>query len=424
MKVSFIGLGKLGLPVAVAIEAKGHEVLGYDINPIFNSRSKPIDCLNTQEKDESLIGPITPMLEKSKVKFSDSLEECIKFGDIIFVAIQTPHQSVFGGQLPLIDERKDFEYKYLINCMEQISNVLDKLNQRKIVSLISTVLPGTLRKYILPIISKNISLCYNPYFIAMGTVINDFYNPEFILLGKVDNDAEDKIKEFYKTITDATVFSTSLENAELIKVSYNTFITTKVVLINNLMEMCHNLPNTDIDEVSSALKLSTKRLCSTSYLTGGMGDGGGCHPRDNIAMSWLSNELGIKNNYYDFIMKKREDQSQFLANIVKDKKEELNLPICILGTAFKPETNLEDGSTSILLKEQLKRMNIDVETYDPYIDKKDFIPEKKIYFIGCAHDIFKKYNFIKGSHVIDPHRYLRNYEGVTYTNIGIGPISR
>ena len=188
--------------------------------------------------------------------------------------------------------------------------------------------------------------------------------------------------------------------------------------------MCHNLPNTDIDEVSSALKLSTKRLCSTSYLTGGMGDGGGCHPRDNIAMSWLSNELGIKNNYYDFIMKKREDQSQFLANIVKDKKEELNLPICILGTAFKPETNLEDGSTSILLKEQLKRMNIDVETYDPYIDKKDFIPEKKIYFIGCAHDIFKKYNFIKGSHVIDPHRYLRNYEGVTYTNIGIGPISR
>ena len=152
-----------------------------------------------------------------------------------------------------------------------------------------------------------------------------------------------------------------------------------------------------------------------------MGDGGGCHPRDNIAMSWLSNELGLKYNYYDFIMKKREQQSQFLADLIKTKKEELKLPVCILGTAFKAETNLLDGSTAILLETQLKNMEIEVETYDPNINEEEIILDKKIYFIGCGHKVFKEYKFIEGSHVIDPHRYLPKLDGVTYTEIGIGP---
>ena len=192
-------------------------------------------------------------------------------------------------------------------------------------------------------------------------------------------------------------------------------------MANNLMEMCHHLPNTNVDEISAALKLGTRRLVAPTYLQGGMGDGGGCHPRDNIAMSWLSNELGLKYNYYDFIMKKREEQSQFLADLVKSKKEELNMEVCILGIAFKAETNLLDGSTALLLKHQLKEIGIEVDTYDPNIDTKEFKLEKKIYFIGCGHKIFKTYKFVEGSHVIDPHRYLPKLEGVTYTEVGIGP---
>lgn len=428
MKINFIGLGKLGLPVAVAIGAKGHDVLGYDINPNINSTSKPIDCLYTQEKDEYLTGTITPMLEQSNMKFADSMEECLSFGDITFVAIQTPHIKKFGGHCPIPDDRADFDYTWLINSIKQISEILEQTKQKKIITIISTVLPGTLRKYIFPVMSEYISLCYNPFFIAMGTVVYDFYNPEFILLGQANKEAENKVIDFYKTITNAPVFSTTLENAELIKVSYNTFITTKVVLANNLMEMCHHLPNTDIDEISRALSLSTRRLISPAYLKGGMGDGGGCHPRDNIAMSWLSNKLGLNNNYYDFIMKKREEQSQFLADlIIKTRNENNDLPVCILGTAFKPETNLLDGSPALLLKYQLEVANIEVETYDPYIDitNDNFELTKKIYFIGCAHQIFQKYNFPAGSYVLDPNRYLNNNtltsQKVIYIPIGIGP---
>jgi len=424
MNIGVIGLGRLGLPVAVAIDNKGHNVIGYDINPVFNSSKHPKDLLLTKETDETGKNTLTPILEKSTLKIADTVKQVVENSDIIFVAIQTPHQKRFEGHMPMPDERCDFDYTYLINAMESLNKELEEIKQTKIVTIISTVLPGTLRKYILPTLSPYIQLCYNPFFIAMGTVVYDFYNPEFILLGRINGNetAELKVREFYKTITDSQVYSTSLENAELIKVSYNTFITTKLVLVNNIMEMCHHLPNTDVDEVTNALKLGNRRLTSPSYLTGGMGDGGGCHPRDNIAMSWLNRELGIENNYFDFIMKKREKQTDFFVNIIEEKIKELGLPVCILGKSFKPETNLIEGSPAILVNNLLQLRGIDCEHYDPYIDVtvNDFVLDKKIYFIGCKHSVFTSYDFPEGSCVIDPNRYIQKKDGVDVVHVGIG----
>jgi UDPglucose 6-dehydrogenase len=424
MNIGFIGLGKLGLPCAVAISAKGHNVNGYDINPNITSKTHPKDILYTQETDEFNKNTIQPMLESSKLKIIDTIEEIVENSEIIFVAIQTPHQSCYEGHVPIPNERADFNYEYLINCIKNLSIILDKMNIKRIVTIISTVLPGTLRKYIFPVLSKNIKLCYNPYFIAMGSVVYDFYNPEFILLGHIDDDAEYRMREFYKTITDAEVFSTTLENAEMIKVSYNTYITTKIVMANNIMEMCHKLPNTNVDVVMSALKKGSRRLTSSAYLSGGMGDGGGCHPRDNIAMSWLSNKLNIESNYYDFIMNKREKQTEFLANLIIETHNKTSLPICILGTAFKPNTNIETGSPAILLKNILINKGYKVETYDPNINtillNNIFQCENKIYFIGCKHDIFETYKFNDYCYVIDPHRYIKeeNCKNINYVGIG------
>jgi UDPglucose 6-dehydrogenase len=422
MKIGVIGLGRLGLPVAVAIDNKGHDVLGYDINPAYNSSKRPKDMLYTKETDETGKNTLDAMLDKSTAKIADTMREVIEHAEIIFVAIQTPHQKQFEGHLPMPEERCDFNYDYLVSCMEALSAELDQMQQKKIVTIISTVLPGTLRKYILPKLSPYIQLCYNPFFIAMGTVVYDFYNPEFILLGRVDDDAEAKVREFYATITDGHVYSTSLENAELIKVSYNTFITTKLVLANNIMEMCHRLPNTNVDEVTNALKLGTRRLVSTSYLTGGMGDGGGCHPRDNIAMSWLNRELGIEHNYFDFIMKKREKQTDFFVDLIEEKIKETGMDVCVLGKSFKPETNLIEGSPAILVKNLLALRNIAAEQYDPHIDVTvtDFKLEKKIYFIGCRHSVFQTYDFPEGSCVIDPNRYIPLKEGVDVVHVGVG----
>lgn len=418
--IGFIGLGKLGLPVAVCIALKGFNVLGYDINPKCTKNNKPIDLFYTKEADIDGSGSLEDKIKLSNLKLTNSLEEVIYHSDIIFVAVQTPHDKLYEGSTKIPDTRKDFDYTYLVNCITEISNILDKKKVTKIVSIISTVLPTTIETYISPILSKYIYLCYNPFFIAMSTAARDFLYPEFILLGFKNEASKETMLSFYKKITDAHVFCTTIENAELIKVTYNTMISTKVAFINNIMEICDKLPNTDIDVISDAIILSNRRLISPMYLRGGMGDGGGCHPRDNIALSWLSNKLNLSMNFYDMIMIGREKQTEYLANIVQIKFNETKLDIIILGKAFKAETNLVDGSPSILLKNILNEKGIDVKMYDPHIDHEDntICKTKAIYFIGTKHAIFKTYKFTEGSIVIDPHRYIEKQNDVDLYSVG------
>lgn len=418
MKIGFLGLGKLGLPVALAVESKGHQVFGYDINnkikDIIAKRKIPY-----QERDAN------KLLLKSNIQFKN-LDYIVKNSDIIFISIQTPHDKKFEGITKIPKERKDFNYKYLIKGFNDLKNEINKQKVKKEVVIISTVLPGTLKKHIKPIISKYINLTYNPFFIAMGTTIENFLFSEMILLGTDKKESRKKLVKFYKSINKAPIFKTNIENAELIKVVYNTFISTKISFINSVMETCHYLPGTNVDEVSEALSLCTDRIISTKYLFGGMGDGGGCHPRDNIALSWLAKKLNLSFNWYESIMNQRELQTKWLSNLIIKNKKNKNSKIFILGKTFKPETNLTLGSPSILLKNFLKDKSQDVVMWDPYIDinekefrkKYDLNKKPAIYFIGTKHKYFKKFKFYKNSIVIDPFRYLDKQRNVKYISIG------
>ena len=144
-------------------------------------------------------------------------------------------------------------------------------------------------------------------------------------------------------------------------------ISTKISFVNTIMEACHKLPNTNVDDVTNALKMANRRLISDAYLSGGMGDGGGCHPRDNIALSHLSQKLNLSYDWFDSIMMQREKQSDWLANLVIDNSK--NRQINILGKTFKPETNLLLGSPSILLKNLIEEKKFKVYSWDPYVDK-------------------------------------------------------
>jgi UDPglucose 6-dehydrogenase len=119
----------------------------------------------------------------------------------------------------------------------------------------------------------------------------------------------------------------------------------KVCLANTVMELSHKLENINCDNVMKGLFLANERLISPKYLLGGMGDGGGCHPRDNIAMSWLSNKIGMSYNFFDDIMNGRENQTEFLCDLILEHPG----PYYILGKTFKENTNLILGSPSILL---------------------------------------------------------------------------
>ena len=409
MNIGFIGLGKLGLPCALAVESKGHSVCGYDINPnvqaILETKTLPYREIWAQDH-----------LEKSNIKFS-SVEEVVSNSEIIFVPIQTPHDKRFEGTTRIAEDRVDFDYTFLKAGIKSLSDEIEKQGEEKVVIIISTVLPGTVEREIKPLLNDKVKLCYNPFFIAMGTTMRDFLHPEYVLFGVDNQEAADKAEAFYRTLHDRPFYKTAIKNAELIKVAYNTFIGMKIAYANTLMEICHKI-GADVDEVTGAMSLATERLISGKYLSGGMGDGGGCHPRDNIAMSWLAKKLDLSYDFFESLMLGREYQTEWLADLIDEHKGDL--PVMILGKAFKEETNLTVGSPSILLKNILEERGTEVDMFDPYVDEGfDFdVNDPHLFFIGTKHSEFNNYEFPKGSVVLDPWRYISDQEGVLVIRIG------
>ena len=417
MNIGFIGLGKLGLPCALATESRGHKVVGYDpseqVKNIIDTKKLQYQEIWAQE-----------YLDKSKIEIK-SIEDVVGESEIIFVPIQTPHGEKFEGTTRIPEEREDFDYTYLKKGIKDLADEIEKQGEDKIVIVISTVLPGTIRREIIPLLGKHTKLCYNPFFIAMGTTMRDFLHPEIVLFGVDDEWASNKAKKFYRTLHHSPFYDTTIENAELIKVCYNTFISTKLSFANTVMEMCHKLPNTNCDDVMNALALGSKRILAESYWSGGMGDGGGCHPRDNIALSWLSQELDLSHDWFDNIMKQREKQTEWLADLIEEHSN--GLPINILGKSFKPETNITTGSPSVLLKNILEERGHPVFIWDPYIDEPwkeikkmydDSETESQLYFIGTKHPDFTSFPYEKGSVIIDPWRYIPEQDSCEVIHVG------
>jgi hypothetical protein len=159
-----------------------------------------------------------------------------------------------------------------------------------------------------------------------------------------------------------------------------------------------------------------------SYVTN-VGLVGNCHPRDNIALSWLSREMDLSFDFFEAVMMSREKQTEWFADLV----EFYDLPKkVILGKSFKPETNLTVGSPSILLKNVLKDRGVDVEMYDNHVDNltQEELQAKvdacgqAVYFIGTRHDSFKDVVFPEGSVVVDPNRYIADQDGVDVVRLG------
>jgi UDPglucose 6-dehydrogenase len=302
MKIGFLGLGKLGLPCALAIDLKGHDVVGYDINPNVLQKN----CVAYKEAGPNGEPSIETILKASRLRFARNVRELVEHSEIIFVTIQTPHDQKYEGITRLPDERSDFNYDLLVSGIRELSDQIAQRNEDRVVAVMSTVLPGTMRRRIFPLISGRTKLCYNPLFIAMGSTMRDFLDPEMVLVGVHDETAASRVEAFYKTMVNAPLYRTAIENAEAIKVAYNTFISMKITFANTWMEICQKMPGTNIDEVTGALAIATRRIISPKYLSGGMGDGGGCHPRDNIALSWLARELNVSYDFFGCLMTARE----------------------------------------------------------------------------------------------------------------------
>lgn len=324
MNIGFIGLGKLGLPCAEMMAQKNHFVKGYDIYP---RKSAVIDVVN-------------------------SLEECVTDSEIIFVAVPTPHDPKYDGRTPSSDNPpKNFDYTIVESVLRESNRFM---RQDQLLVLISTVLPGTTRELFVRLVT-NTNFVYNPYLIAMGSVAWDMVNPEMVMIG-TENGSETgdavKLIDFYRTImeNDPRYVIGTWDECECIKVFYNTFISTKLALVNMIQDTAEKIGNINTDVVTDALAKSTRRIMGPQYMTAGMGDGGACHPRDNIALRHLSRKYGLGYDLFESIMRSREQQACNLAQrLVNIARTNNFAKIFIHGKSYKPGVAYIDGSYSLLV---------------------------------------------------------------------------
>ena len=357
MKIGFIGLGKLGLPCAEVIAKKNHDVVGYDVVEINSS------LVVTQK----------------------NIKETVQGRDIVFIAVPTPHHKDYDGSQPTSHLKvKDFNYEIVKKCIIEADK---HMKSEQLLVLISTVLPGIVRNQIIPLI-KNSKFLYNPYLIAMGSVPWDMVNPEMVMIGTKDgnkNGDAKKLIDFYETIMENNPRYEigTWDECECIKIFYNTFISAKLSLVNMIQDVSQKLGNINVDIVTNALAKSNQRIMGPKYMTAGMGDSGACHPRDNIALRYLSQNLNLGYDVFDSIMLAREKQAENIAKLLVNLAKENNFNIYIHGKSYKPDVEYIDGSYSLLVGHYCQNMGINPIYVDPLTG--DNVSEAKGVFL-LAHN--------------------------------------
>lgn len=418
-----MGLGKLGLPCALVLDAAGHEMLGYDVSPWAARVLAGTEMPPAEEGIDSLI-------TNHELALTGDLASVVEESDVVFVAVQTPHAPEYGGESPAPVSRRDFDYTALVQAVRDICAAAFRAEHKITLAVVSTVLPGTCSRVIRPLLNEYVTLVYTPAFIAMGTTIQDYIDPEFVLVGADRSEHADPIREIFAKVHGSPVVCTSIDSAELAKVSYNTFISMKISFANMVMEICHDT-GADCDEVYEVLTHAQRRLISPAYMRGGMGDGGACHPRDLIAMSWLSQRLELSSDFIGGLVEVRERQSLWLAKLAVEQEKLTSLRIGLLGKSYKARSPLIAGSPGLLLMSQLRHLSPAFDTepliWDPYVaagrSGSRFKPpywaqDRHVFVITMNHPEFASMHFAQGSVVIDPWGYMPDKEGVTVIRVG------
>ena len=394
MKIGFIGLGKLGMACAEVISSKGNDVTGFDADH----------------------------RESDLITIKSSIKDCVVDREIVFIAVPTPHDADYDGRAPTSHlTPKDFYYDIV---KEVITEANKHMRDDQLLVLISTVLPGTTRKQFVSLVT-NTRFIYNPYLIAMGSVSWDMINPEMVMIGTEDGietgDASQLIY-FYKTIMENNpryVIGT-WDECECIKVFYNTFISAKIGLVNMIQDVAERQGNINVDVVTDALAKSTMRIMGPQYMKAGLGDGGGCHPRDNIALRFLAQELDLGYDLFDSIMTAREIQAKNLAIKLVELSKKYNInQIVIHGKSYKPGVEYLDGSYSLLIGHFVEELGCTPVYVDAVLTETAEITEPSVFLLAHSASTTYKYTgknsndslycvIPDGSIVVDPWRSYKN----------------
>jgi UDPglucose 6-dehydrogenase len=358
-KISFIGLGKLGLPLATCMAKNGRNIIGLDVN------NKVVESLN-KVKAPFYETDLQKNIELAKENAVYSLDyDLVTDTDATIILVNTPSNKKDGS----------FSNLYIEQALTEVCKRIKDKSSYHLFVISSTVMPGSIQDSFIPLIesitdwkiNNQYGLCYIPDFVALGTIIKDFENPEFVVLGQSDEKAGSKALEIYSKVfvNNPPVKRMSLIEAEIAKISLNAYICTKISFSNFLTRVCEKFDNVNVDNITESIGID-KRI-SPHYFKGGLSFGGTCFPRDTWAFMKMSEKLGMKAHHIEAAERLNQEQDRHLLDkvikIVLDNN--LSNEISILGLGFKNNTPVINESASIKLIEKLLNMNYKIHVYDP-----------------------------------------------------------
>ena len=357
MKIAIVGLGFVGLSLTSVLSAKGYDIIGIDID---------------EQKCDKISNGISPFFEpelektlrnglKKKLKISNDFS-LITNCDFIFVTVGTPQNT--NGSIDLSIIKK---------AISSIGQNISQSKKKPIIFIKSTVIPGTIKKIILPILEKksnkkagkDFGLISNPEFLQESSAIKDTKFPHVVVLGNTDNKFVDKAKKlFLKLHPNVPIIITNHQTAEMIKYANNSFLATKISFINQLSNICQKIPGANIDDIGKTIGLDPR--IGKLFLNAGPGYGGSCLPKDMKALINFANITGVNPLLLNAVEEVNTKQLEKIIQITKEKYGNLaSKKITILGTAFKPNTDDIRDSIAIELIKKLLKQKAKITIHDP-----------------------------------------------------------
>ena len=359
--ISVIGLGKLGYPMAQFLSSSGAKINCFD---------KDIELVQELKKNhgEHLheIGLNNLVNNSNDLIYHNNISDCIVDAEIIYITVPTP--SKLDGS---------FSNEVIIEILDEVANVILKTNKSYIININSTVQPGSIESEIIPFLenkglknNKNFYILYNPYFVALGSVIRNLEEPDYLLIGSSSIYAAKKITKFYNTLyKNPKIRLLKFKEAELTKLLVNTYLTTKISYSNFVKNVCKNFD--DISDLRVLESVGLDARIGTKFMLPGGPYSGPCLPRDNLSLKKFCLDNNIQNSFSDEVQKINNDTIENLYKVISSLKNQYKIKsFGFLGLGYKSNTQCYEESYSIKMMKFLESLNIKVFYYDPYLTEK------------------------------------------------------
>jgi UDPglucose 6-dehydrogenase len=348
-RISIIGAGRVGLVVAACFAKMGNKITVVDVD---ESRIAEINSGVSPVAEPGL----DEILNQFEIEATSDYEKVID-SEAIFICVNTPAKK--DGSISL---------ENIVAVTEQIGNVLKRGGGYPLITVKSTVVPGTSEELILPILEssgkragQDFGFCVSPEFLRGGKGIEDFMNSARIIIGEHDTKSGDMLCDLCQVFK-APIMRTDLRTAEMIKYASNIFLATKLSFINEIGNIC-KLLGIDVCEVAKGMGFDDR--IGAKFLNAGLGFGGSCLPKDLKALIARAKEIGYEPRLLEQVLSLNERQALKVLELLKRHIPVRGSTVGLLGLAFKPGTDDISDSMAITIAATLAEEGAKIKAYDP-----------------------------------------------------------